>query len=52
MKNMGSFLKWMNQDIIKESSAELEASNLTWEQVQKSITTAARGWFTQKNKQI
>lgn len=51
-KNIGPFLKWMNQDVLKESSAELEASNLTWEQVQKSVNFAARNWFIQKNKEI
>jgi hypothetical protein len=52
MKNVGAFLKWMNQDVLKESSAELEASNLTWEQVQKHVTVATRNWFIQKNKEI
>lgn len=52
MKNIGAFLKWVSSDVFKESVAELEASNLTWEQVQKSIQNATRNWFIDKNKQI
>lgn len=52
MKNIGNFIKWMNLDIIKESAAELEASGLTWEQVQKDVTNAVKVWFINKNKEI
>ena len=39
---MGQFLKWISLDIQKESEAELAAGNLTWKQVNKSLSTAAR----------
>ncbi len=44
-ENIGPFLKWMGNDILKESVLELEAADLKWEQVQKSIQIAARTWF-------
>jgi len=47
-KNMGEFLKWIAQDIQKESVAELEASNLTWKDVNKAINNAARKWYMLK----
>ena len=46
IKKMGQFLKWISQDIQKESSVELAAANLTWKQVNKSITTTARKWYS------
>ena len=49
-KNIGSFLKWVANDIIKESVAELEASDLTWDQVQKQVNLAARNWFLSKSR--
>ena len=41
----GAFLKWMNQDVQKESIVELDASALEWAQVQDGVTRAARVWF-------
>lgn len=52
MKNIGSFLKWMSSDILKESTCELEASNLQWSQVQSYIQSACRNWFLIKNKEL
>ncbi len=51
-KNIGLFLKWICQDIQKESVAELTASNLTWQVVQKGIQAKAKAWFMDKNKAI
>ena len=42
---MGQFLKWISLDIQKESTADLSAANLTWKQVHKSISNAAREWY-------
>ena len=47
-KYMGAFLQWIAADIIKESVAELEASNLTWKEVNKPINNAAKTWFMNK----
>lgn len=52
IKNIGLFIKWVTTDVLKESVAELEASNLTWAQVQRSVSTAARSWYMEKNKVI
>ena len=45
MKNVGSFLKWMSEDIQKESTAELEVSGLEWKDVQKQLQVSARTWY-------
>lgn len=52
MRLIGPFLKWVCQDVKKESVAELEASQLQWSQVEKSVQTAARNWYIVKNKAI
>ncbi|MEL6928587.1 MAG: RNA ligase family protein, partial [Cyanobacteria bacterium J06600_6] len=46
MKQMGSFLKWISSDIHQESEAELAAAGLTWKEVNKSVNSAARKWYT------
>ena len=48
IKKIGDFLKWIAIDIQKESSAELEQSNLTWRQVSKAISKEAKQWYQQK----
>ncbi|MBI4852395.1 MAG: hypothetical protein HY819_11415 [Acidobacteria bacterium] len=45
MRNIGKFITWVSEDVRKESKAELAASNLTWEQVQKAVQTKARDWY-------
>jgi hypothetical protein len=52
MKNMGQFLKWVNEDVIKESKDELEESELDWKQCSKEITNRARVWFMTEAKRI
>ena len=47
-KLIGTFLKWVSDDIEKESVAELEESDLTWNDVRKHVMTCARCWY-QKN---
>ena len=46
--HLGRFLKWMGQDIKKESVAELEDSGLEWKDVTKHVTNAAKAWFLKK----
>lgn len=50
MHNIGNFIKWVSQDVHKESVAELEASGLTWNQVAKSVGNRARAWFLEAIK--
>jgi hypothetical protein len=49
---IGPFLKWMGQDIQKETVDELEASNLTWSQVVKNISNASRMWYLAKIEEL
>jgi len=44
-KLTGAFVSWISADVRKESVAELEASGLTWAQVEKPIVTRARSWY-------
>jgi RNA ligase len=44
-KLTGKFLAWIAADVRKESVAELEASKLTWAQVEKAVQVRARAWF-------
>lgn len=45
MKYTGKFVMWIVEDVQKESSAELEASNLTWEDVRKEVARKASEWY-------
>ena len=44
-KLTGKFVNWISEDIQKETKDELQASNLEWKQVQKSILDKARSWY-------
>lgn len=41
----GKFLAWLTGDVRKESTAELAASGLTWQQVEKAVQQRARQWY-------
>lgn len=45
MKHMGNFIKWMIADIRKESVDDLEAANLTWNQVKKQTSATIAQWY-------
>lgn len=47
-KRTATFIAWIAADVRKESIAELEASGLTWAQVDKAVQAAARTWFLDK----
>jgi hypothetical protein len=49
-KQTGKFVAWIMADVEKETQDELEASNLTWKQVEKAITAKAREWYKEKCK--
>lgn len=49
-KDLGKFLHWISGDVQKETKGEMEASGLTWEQVNKPLTTFARTWYLGKSK--
>lgn len=44
-QNIGRALRWMNNDIIKESKEELIESGLTWKQVSSAISRKVREFF-------
>jgi hypothetical protein len=48
VRKTGLFIKWMGQDVKKESKAELIASGLNWKQVSKAVGTRAREWYVAK----
>lgn len=50
VKLIGRFIQWIASDVQKESKSELEASDLTWTQIEKPITQKARNWFLSKYK--
>jgi len=41
----GKFIQWLVGDVKKESETELEASKLTWKDVEKEVNAAARKWY-------
>lgn len=48
IKELGLFLKWINNDIVKEESDTLEASNLTIKDVGSALSKQAKQWFLTK----
>jgi len=48
LEKTGDFLKWIGQDVAKESGEELSEMDLEWKQVQKYVITAAKLWFRAK----
>jgi hypothetical protein len=49
-RHTAAFIGWVADDVLKESAAELEASGLTWAQVDKAVRAAARSWFLQRDE--
>lgn len=47
-RHTAKFLAWVVADVRKESVAELEASGLSWAQVEKAVQERARFWFLGK----
>lgn len=50
-KQTGKFVAWCVADVSKETKDEMEASGLTWKQVEKPISTRARTWYLEKARQ-
>lgn len=48
MKELGRFLKWMGNDIQKESKDELEVNGLKWKDVSRRITMKSKKWFCEQ----
>jgi hypothetical protein len=52
VRDMGAFLKWINSDLLKETSAELEASKLDAKEAYKACMNHARVWFQNQSKTL
>jgi tRNA-binding EMAP/Myf-like protein len=50
LENTGKFLKLFSEDVLKESTAELDASKLTWKDVSAAVSVKARNWWMEKAK--
>ena len=48
MPLISGFLRWMADDVQKESGPELRAADLEWKQVSKAVTKTARDWYITK----
>lgn len=48
IRKTGEFLKWIGQDVLKESKRELESSGFSWKTVCKYMNPKAREWFMSK----
>lgn len=49
-KHIGPFLGWLSKDVMKESTAELAASELDWKQVGPAVQNAAKEWLMRRLK--
>lgn len=52
MRLIGPYLAWVLKDVQKECETELEASKLTWKQVQKAVSDRARDWYIEQAKRL
>lgn len=52
LRKIGPFIGHIGKDVSKECQAELEASELTWKQVSKSVTNRAREWYIAKTEEL
>lgn len=48
IKNLGEFLKWVGQDVLKEEADRLEASGLDRKDVMPKVAATAKQWFLQR----
>lgn len=51
-KDIGTFIRWVNGDVLKEESDTLTENGLTSKDVGKAISVRARTWFTNKMKEF
>lgn len=48
----GAFIKWMIEDVLKESKDEIEEANFEFKDVQKPLVDAVKRWFIAKTREI
>lgn len=47
-ENIGKYLKWVSQDILKEESDTLEANGVEWKDIAKGVNTKAKNLFFER----
>lgn len=52
IKMIGNFIKWVSNDILKESVADREANNIDWKTVNKYTNAAVAQWYKNKCMEI
>lgn len=52
MQQMGAFLKWVGNDVRKESEDELEVAELKWSAVAKQVAARAKLWYVTEIKKV
>ena len=52
MKNIGTFLRWVFNDIIKEEADTIEASGFTQKELGKSISDIAKRFYIEKAQAV
>jgi hypothetical protein len=51
-KKIGSFLKWINEDLLKETQGELEACGLNAKDAYRRCSEVARNWYISQMKKL
>lgn len=44
-KNLGAFLKWVNEDVVKEENDTITENGFTHKEISKYISNKSRSWF-------
>ncbi len=52
MRDIGKFIQWFQADVQKESKLELAESGLEWKSIAQPLTSAARKWYLENQKQF
>jgi len=50
LRNVGAFLAWISKDIIKETTAQMEASGLDQKKAVQACSNRARAWYLEQAK--
>lgn len=47
-RDIGTFIKWVRDDVVKEESDTMDSNGLDIKDINKAVSTAARVWFMRK----
>ena len=48
MKDIGSFIKWVSDDVLKEESDTLKENKLTMKDIGSLLSKKSKNWFINK----